>query len=59
MKIEIKIGSLSMDAELNGTATAQKVTDALPITASFSTWGDEIYFSIPVDSQLDDSAKQV
>jgi hypothetical protein len=59
MKIKIKIGSLSMDAELNDTATATKVADALPITASFNTWGDEIYFSIPVNSQLDDSAKQV
>lgn len=59
MKIKIKIGSLSMDAELNDTATATKVADALPITTSFSTWGDEIYFSIPVDSPLDDSAKEV
>jgi hypothetical protein len=59
MKIKIKIGSLSMDAELNDTATATKVADALPITASFNTWGDEIYFSIPVNSQLDDSAKEV
>jgi hypothetical protein len=59
MKIKIKIGSLSMDAELNDTATAKKVTDALPFTTSFSTWGDEIYFSIPVDSALDDSAREV
>ena len=59
MKIRIKIGSLSMDAELNDTATAKKVADALPITASFSTWGDEIYFSIPVDAPLEDSAKEV
>jgi hypothetical protein len=59
MRIKIKIGSLSMDAELNDTATATKVADALPITASFNTWGDEIYFSIPVNSQLDDSAKEV
>jgi hypothetical protein len=59
MKIRIKIGSLSMDAELNDTATAKKIAAALPITASFSTWGDEIYFSIPVDSPLDDSAKEV
>jgi len=59
MKIKIKIGTLSMDAELNDTATAKKVAGALPLTASFSTWGDEIYFSIPVDSALDDSAREV
>ncbi|MBI4965330.1 MAG: hypothetical protein HY913_18785 [Desulfomonile tiedjei] len=59
MKIKIKIGNLSMDAELNDTATAKKVADALPFTTSFSTWGDEIYFSIPVDAPLDESAKEV
>lgn len=59
MKIKIKIGGLSMEAELNETATAKKVADALPLTTSFSTWGDEIYFSIPVDAPLEDSAKEV
>jgi hypothetical protein len=31
MKIKIKIGKLSMDAELNETPTARKVAEALPI----------------------------
>jgi hypothetical protein len=59
MKIKIKIGKLTMDAELNDTPTAKKVTEALPIKASFNTWGDEIYFSIPVTVGLDKSAKEV
>jgi uncharacterized protein len=59
MKIRIKIGSLSMDAELNDTPTARKIAEALPIKASFSTWGDEIYFTIPVAAGLDDSAREV
>lgn len=58
MKIKITIGHLSMEAELNDTPTAKKVAEALPIRASFSTWGDEIYFSIPVDSELDESARE-
>ncbi|MEW6350611.1 MAG: cyclophilin-like fold protein [Thermodesulfobacteriota bacterium] len=59
MEISIKVGTLSVDALLNDTATARKVAEALPISSSFSTWGDEIYFSIPVESRLDGSAKEV
>jgi hypothetical protein len=59
MKIKITIGKLMMDAELNDTATATKVAEALPIKASFNTWGDEIYFSIPVAESLENSAKEV
>ena len=59
MNITIQIGSLSMQAALNDTPAAGKVMAALPIRASFSTWGDEIYFPIPVDAELDDSARQV
>ena len=59
MKIKIKIGKLTMDAELNDTPTAKKVAEALPIKASFNTWGDEIYFSIPVNTGLEESAREV
>ncbi len=58
MKIRITVGKLSMDAELNNTPTAQKVAAALPLRCGFSTWGDEIYFSIPVTAPLDQSAKE-
>jgi hypothetical protein len=58
MKIRITVGKLSMEAELNNTATAKKVGAALPLRCSFSTWGDEIYFSIPVTASLDDSARE-
>jgi hypothetical protein len=59
MKITITVGKLTMEAELNNTLTAQKVSAILPFTTSFSTWGDEIYFPVPVDAQLDNSAKEV
>ena len=58
MKIRITVGALSMEGELNDTPTAQKVTQALPIRADFSTWGDEIYFTIPVQAKLDESARE-
>ena len=48
-KIRIKAGGVEAEAELNDTATAQAVWDALPLSVRGSTWGDEIYFSIPVE----------
>ena len=59
MRIAIRIGTLSMEAELNETPTAKKIAAALPLRTSFNTWGDEIYFAIPVDADLDDSAQDV
>jgi len=58
MKIKIRIDNLSIEAELNDSPTAKKVAEALPITASFNTWGDEIYFAIPVDAELDETARE-
>lgn len=59
MRIRIAVGEVALEAELNDTATATKIGEALPIRSSFNTWGDEIYFSIPVDAQLEDSAQEV
>ena len=58
MKIKIIIGKTTLDAELNATPTAEKVAGVLPFKASFNTWGDEIYFTIPVEADLDESARE-
>ncbi len=58
-KIQIKIGHLTMEAELNDTPTARKIIEILPVETSFNTWGDEIYFSLPISAELDDSARAV
>ena len=59
MDIRIRVGQLTMEAQLHDTPTAQKIARALPIHASFNTWGDEIYFAIPVTSELDENASEV
>jgi hypothetical protein len=46
--IRITAGSVSATAQLNGSKTADAIWEALPIEARGNTWGDEIYFSIPV-----------
>ena len=57
-KIKITVGDLTAVAQLNETETAKAIYKALPINARASTWGDEIYFSIPVLLREDD-AKEV
>ncbi|MDI7275592.1 MAG: cyclophilin-like fold protein [Anaerolineae bacterium] len=46
--IRITAGPVTATAELNDSATATAIWEALPITARANTWGDEIYFPIPV-----------
>ena len=46
--IVISIAGEKVSAELNNSDTALAIRDNLPIEADFSTWGDEIYFPIPV-----------
>jgi hypothetical protein len=47
-EIVIRAGSVEVRAELNDTKTATAIWEALPIEARGNTWGDEIYFAIPV-----------
>ena len=58
-KIRIKAGPVTAQAVLNDSPTAGKIWEALPIEASGDTWGDEIYFGIPVKAPLEKEAKEV
>ena len=57
-KIIITVEDIKMSAELNNSKATQKIWEALPIEGSVNTWGDEIYFSIPVNAELE-NAKDV
>lgn len=48
-RIKITAGSVEQTAILGDCACARKIWEALPLRARASTWGDEIYFDIPVD----------
>ena len=47
-RIRITAGPVSADATLDDSATADAVWAALPLAVAGQTWGDEIYFGIPV-----------
>lgn len=58
-QIRITAGQVSTTATLLDNATADAVWSALPIEASGSVWGDEIYFGIPVHLSEDDAREVV
>jgi len=55
--IEIHIRDISIHAELENTKTADAIWSILPIEASCNLWGEEIYFEIPVNENLDETAR--
>ena len=47
--IRITLGRVVVTATLNDSRTAGLVADALPIESKAQLWGDEVYFSIPLE----------
>lgn len=59
MRIRFDFGALALEAELFDTPTAQAVAAALPIASSVMTWGEEVYFEIPVKVRREADARAV
>ena len=53
MKIKIVTESTEAFAELNDTKTASAVSGDLPLSIAHR-WGEEIYFDIPLELELED-----
>ncbi len=59
MRIQITWDGGQLVAVLRDTPTARLVWDALPCSSTASTWGEEVYFELPVRAELEDDARQV
>jgi hypothetical protein len=58
-RIRFDFGTLSLDAELLDTPTARAITAALPLSSSVLTWGEEVYFEVPVKVAREKDARAV
>ena len=58
-RIRFDFGALTLEAELLDTPNAKAVLAALPVTASVLTWGEEVYFDVPVTMAREPQARDV
>ena len=59
MRIRFDFGAVTLEAELLDTPTAKAIAASLPIAATALTWGEEVYFEIPVKVSREASARAV
>ena len=55
--IRITAGGRKFKAELNESETAQDILAVLPLEVTGKWWGDEIYFTIPVEREPEPDAR--
>ena len=58
-KVRILVNDLKVEAELNESKTAGLIWEALPVEAKSALWGEEIYFAIPVKTELEMGSREV
>jgi hypothetical protein len=59
MRIRFDFGTLALDATLLDGPTAKAVAAALPLSSAVMTWGEEVYFEIPVQVPREAGARDV
>jgi hypothetical protein len=53
------LGDVVVTASLNDSKTAELVEGALPLDSKAQLWGDEIYFSIPLEAREENAQADV
>ena len=58
-KLRLRIGSVTLDSELFDTETAHAIFNQAPFESNVRTWGDEVYFPVPIDVVKEPDARDV
>ncbi|MDX1387434.1 MAG: cyclophilin-like fold protein [bacterium] len=59
MKIKISSGTHEFTATLRDSPSSKMLMKILPIQSQANTWGDEVYFEVPMNAALEKDAQQV
>jgi uncharacterized protein len=59
MRMRFDFGSVTLEVETLDTPTAKAIAAALPIAGSALTWGEEVYFEVPVEAAREKGARAV
>ncbi len=57
--IRFDFGPVKLDAELLDTPTARAIAAVLPLSSTALTWGEEVYFEVPVKVAREAGARAV
>jgi len=57
-EIRISAGNIAVSAVLMDTPTANQIEAAMPLEGTANVWGDEIYFDVPIQMDLETDARQ-
>ncbi|SRR6056297_659774 len=57
-KLRIIVNDIFFIAELLDTPTANKIYEVLPLSGVCNVWGNEIYFNVPLNLELESEAQQ-
>ena len=58
-KIKIVTKAVSMTAMLNDSKTSAALLEALPVKSTAERWGDEVYFSVPLEMPAENAQAKV
>lgn len=58
-KVVLKSGALRIEGILYDSPTANLIWENLPIKSKAHRWGDEVYFSTPIKTELEPNATDV
>jgi hypothetical protein len=57
-QIVVKSGPVALKGVLSGGAAAEAIAGILPVEGVVQLWGEEIYFSIPLELGIEPDARQ-